>query len=1307
MLKFASRLRIDGLLIGLLPLLLAIPAGAQLPFFPLGAPAVRVDPPPPWLPGQVVRFEVIIDRFRAVERDAEGNITETQFFHGLALKWSDCWTDIQLGNPPPTRYTGEGFGGQWIAQVGGGPPARCKNLSRLVGFYFDGERTLGDERIPLDGDPSNNYGDGLREGPSLQGPWTFDWTARVRPCIGDSCSLNFLVYALSDGETGSWNRLPPGCDTGAQPPLIAASGQLKGKLQVTGAACTGQALEITCLAPDEAEQVRWQASGAEILEEEHCRLRLRWSESGAKVVIRHRLNQSRQIECSDTLRLDLREPFRPVFSLSSSRICGREAVKARLTGSEPTRWHWRAEPQAVQIADDDPRHMQFLWLEGGRGRIVLEAYDETCLTWTARSQEVLIDQPIEFTTLEINNRMICSGEPISVRAIIPEDVQITLTLPGAAVGSLAGAGPHQVLYTRAGEYGIIAQAQRGTCRRLALSTVRVLNRYAVSFEDPVRLCRPETLVIRSREALLDSSTTVSGLGVIAWEPTEGLIPLALGSLLVFPDTTTNYRILTSNGACFAETNLQVNVIPEIRIDGLPQEAERCLSGEAVQLQARVSGGMPPFSYHWVPSTNLSDPYGPVTKALPNRPTTYALEVIDSAGCRRSASTAINIREVQILGFKSQTNRCGPQSPAPELRVEVPTGADYSYQWLPPDGLSCSDCLRPTVLDTANRSYEVLLTDRQTGCTSRVGPIVFNFIQSLRAEAGAGARICEGSSVRLGTSIRQPVEVEYRWQPSTALDEPQSPTPLASPNQTTIFTLTVVATGCPPVEDTVRVEVIARPEFQVVAERRRFCAGDSVQLQIDGPTQIPGLRWQWHPGQGLSSDTAARPWAKPINTRTYELRLQGIECPPREPVLIELQVDPLPAIEVGSDSLLFCPEEAATGIELPARNLDDRIYLYQWEPTTGLEQPSNLTPRARPAAPTVYRLTATDATSGCQRRDSIWVGIGPMVQASVSWSDTTICRGDSVAIQVSGGVGSARYRWMPAQYASCSPCSNPHLKPNRSTTFTVTAEEAGCTSTASARVQVVPRPVVDFQPSPERGCAPLAVTMVEYGQDIRSWFWDFGDGNTGWGPSPRHVYHRAGRYRVRLAATGLNGACMLSEPEQERWVEVFESPRAGIVWNGQPQPMADGPPIRLRSTSSDSTGMCHWNLGDGRWAAGCEIWASWPDSGEFIIRLQVSDAAGCVDTASIRLRVAPAELSEIPSVFTPNSDGVNDIWQPVAQTGQGLSIWIYDRTGREIFSGNDDGWNGRYGDGREAPSGTYTYLIRWNGRWYRGWLVLLR
>ena len=67
---------------------------------------------------------------------------------------------------------------------------------------------------------------------------------------------------------------------------------------------------------------------------------------------------------------------------------------------------------------------------------------------------------------------------------------------------------------------------------------------------------------------------------------------------------------------------------------------------------------------------------------------------------------------------------------------------------------------------------------------------------------------------------------------------------------------------------------------------------------------------------------------------------------------------------------------------------------------------------------------------------------------------------------------------------------------------------------------------------------------------------------------------------------------------------------------------------------------------------------------------------------------------MPNAFTPNGDGINDVWSPL---GNALDAWrptncaICDRWGEEIFASTDplEGWDGTAG-GKEVPIGVYVF-----------------
>jgi len=95
------------------------------------------------------------------------------------------------------------------------------------------------------------------------------------------------------------------------------------------------------------------------------------------------------------------------------------------------------------------------------------------------------------------------------------------------------------------------------------------------------------------------------------------------------------------------------------------------------------------------------------------------------------------------------------------------------------------------------------------------------------------------------------------------------------------------------------------------------------------------------------------------------------------------------------------------------------------------------------------------------------------------------------------------------------------------------------------------------------------------------------------------------------------------------------------------------------------------------------------------RVRVVDESGCVAEAEIFMEFIDIE---IPNFFSPDGDGLNDLWVPENMEGfPQILINIYDRYGRVVdeISYNTGGWDGTY-DGKELPTGDYWYTIRLNG-----------
>ncbi|MCX8112217.1 MAG: PKD domain-containing protein [Bacteroidia bacterium] len=112
-----------------------------------------------------------------------------------------------------------------------------------------------------------------------------------------------------------------------------------------------------------------------------------------------------------------------------------------------------------------------------------------------------------------------------------------------------------------------------------------------------------------------------------------------------------------------------------------------------------------------------------------------------------------------------------------------------------------------------------------------------------------------------------------------------------------------------------------------------------------------------------------------------------------------------------------------------------------------------------------------------------------------------------------------------------------------------------------------------------------------------------------------------------------------------------------------------------------------------------------------VQVFYADNQGCLDTLrySISSDQVVARALFIPNVFTPNGDGVNDVFRVIGSYDCLQELTIYDRWGRELYTTRTApfAWDGRLPSGEVAPEGAYVYVIRLRGHVRAGTVTLLR
>ena len=130
-------------------------------------------------------------------------------------------------------------------------------------------------------------------------------------------------------------------------------------------------------------------------------------------------------------------------------------------------------------------------------------------------------------------------------------------------------------------------------------------------------------------------------------------------------------------------------------------------------------------------------------------------------------------------------------------------------------------------------------------------------------------------------------------------------------------------------------------------------------------------------------------------------------------------------------------------------------------------------------------------------------------------------------------------------------------------------------------------------------------------------------------------------------------------------------------------------------TSNGAVIYDWDFGDNTSDTSFNTSHSYTESGEFYVILTAIADNGCKDTAQSPLILINGEPKPwVPSAFTPNNDGSNEIFKIYGSAISTVDFRVYDRWGEMVFYTNDlsDGWDGTY-HGMKSSTDVYVYVAK--------------
>lgn len=459
------------------------------------------------------------------------------------------------------------------------------------------------------------------------------------------------------------------------------------------------------------------------------------------------------------------------------------------------------------------------------------------------------------------------------------------------------------------------------------------------------------------------------------------------------------------------------------------------------------------------------------------------------------------------------------------------------------------------------------------------------------------------------------------------------------------------------QDTAFVNVyIGGPPVANITPINGVCRGDSIQLNISG-----GTSYSWSPNYNIKDDTTATPTVWPDTTTTYTvITLDSCGTDTSTVTVTVFQKN----IGIAPDTMI-CQGQS---VQISASGGGS----YAWSPSGSLNNAAIANPTATPNANTVYSVAITDP-NGCVWDTSMTVQVSNNFPLADAGNDTLICQGDSVQIQATGG---NTYQWSPVSSLGTPQDSVTMAYPQQTTDYYV-AVSNGCGTdydTVTVNVHIVTANIVDD-------------TLVCIGDQAN--LWASGGESYAWYVIPNSILSTSANYvptiytptTFYVEVTDTTGCTTTLDVAVDTLVNptTFLDDVIETAW---------GAPIIL-NPNSNGIGYS-WSPVEGLSCADCPnpVVTAQETSTYY---LTILGANGCFTYDTITIFYDGSIY--VPNSFTPNGDGVNDIFFAYGKDIVDFEMYIFDRWGEQLFYTDDItmGWDGIY-EGKLVQTESYVWRI---------------
>ncbi|HAP01339.1 MAG TPA: hypothetical protein DCQ93_05375 [Bacteroidetes bacterium] len=555
--------------------------------------------------------------------------------------------------------------------------------------------------------------------------------------------------------------------------------------------------------------------------------------------------------------------------------------------------------------------------------------------------------------------------------------------------------------------------------------------------------------------------------------------------------------------------------------------------------------------------------------------------------------------------------------------------------------------------------------------------------------GNDTSFCTGNSIVLNATT---VGATYLWQ-----DNSTGNTDFA--NSAGTYWCAVTLNGCT-TTDSINISLLPLPVAPVLASNSPICEGGNLNLTS---TFALGATIIWNGPNGWTS-TQQNPVITSVtvaNSGLYSasVTLNGCTSPV---ATINVVVNQAPAIPIAGSNSPVC--EGGT-LNLTAQGAAGA--LFSWTGPNGwtsLQQNPSII-NSIPSQSGNYSVAAS--LNGCTSQPAtISVIVVPASSLTFSVSPDTICKNQSTIVTLTSPiVPLAAYNLysIPGTILSGSSPGPWTVQYDTAGDFNIIVDGivGGCSIAPDTQmISVQPAPILSFSTMLTQFCDSALVLFTNNSSGYSSLSWNLGDGAISNDTNPTHTY-LPGNYDVSISAVSQFG-CSANFTQTNAVNVPFPVQAEFTATPGFQDSLELSSSNILFTNQSQNAVSYHWDFGDSSTSTFISGFHQYADTGSYYVTLIAIGMNGCADTVVHGpWIIVPPVFYFIPNAFTPNHDGLNDLFRVYGSGIESLNLKVFDRWGEMVFESNniESGWDGSF-KGFQLNTGVYVYcatIIFQNGK----------